>query len=277
MRSRRGNSIHMVNTQPEDQTIFSVMTINIRFGLARDGQNAWERRKDAFVGLFEKYRPDFICMQEVNGFQADFFTCLLSEYGSIGRRLPAPAMWQDVLIFYKKRWKCLRHQRFFLSDTPDVPSRMPESKWPRQCVMGEFARGNARVVCTNTHFDFDTRAQVKSAAILLDRLETFASAGAPTVITGDFNAGPGSRCHTAFTDPALVSPPFSDVFADSRTGTYHGFTGKPLSERIDWILWRNMKGPVERNIIMESFDGIFPSDHFPVYAVFGIGIQFRPG
>lgn len=258
----------MTSARPHNANRCSVMSLNVRFGLADEGEHSWENRKPAFVALFEQYRPDFIGMQEVNSFQAAFFTDLLSDYHTIGRRTPAPAGWQDVPIFYKKDWTCCRHDRFFLSDTPEIPSRMPESKWPRQCVMGEFEKNGLRVVCANTHFDFDEQVQIKSAAILLERLERFATEAVPTIITGDFNAGPGSACHRAFTDPALAKRPFADVFAGNSTGTFHKFTGEPVSDRIDWILSRDLAGPVEQNIITDRFAGIFPSDHFPVYAVF---------
>ncbi|MFZ5562888.1 MAG: endonuclease/exonuclease/phosphatase family protein [Thermodesulfobacteriota bacterium] len=250
----------------------SVMSINVRFGLADAdaGEHSWKNRKPAFINLFEKYRPDFIGMQEVNGFQAAFFTEILSGYSAIGKRSPAPAHWQDVLIFHNKRWRCIDHLRFFLSDTPDIPSRMARSRWPRQCVMGKFEKNGVRMVCANTHFDFDEQVQVRSAAILTEHMERFAADAPPAVITGDFNAGPDSACHKAFIGPAPDRRPFSDAFDGDTAGTFHKFTGEPVSERIDWILFQGLADPVKKELITSRFSGVFPSDHFPVYAEFGL-------
>jgi endonuclease/exonuclease/phosphatase family metal-dependent hydrolase len=50
----------------------SVLTMNLRFGLAADGPNGWHHRKDCFPSFFEKYRKDFIGLQEANDFQTEF-------------------------------------------------------------------------------------------------------------------------------------------------------------------------------------------------------------
>ncbi|MFO8049609.1 MAG: endonuclease/exonuclease/phosphatase family protein [Desulfosudaceae bacterium] len=247
---------------------FSVMTINVRFGLADSGEFSWKNRKAAFTELFAAWQPDFIAMQEVNDFQAAFFRTVLSDYGCLGERRPAPSFWQNVLIFHKKIWQCRAHDHFFLSDTPAVPSRMPESKWPRQAVIGEFLNGDKRLVCLNTHFDFSEYVQQKSVDIILRRLAAFAAPGTPEIIAGDFNAGPQSACYQSLTDGSLTQPPFRDPFDPEAPGTFHNFTGCPISSRVDWILWRHNAHPRTRQIITDQFRDFYPSDHFPVYAAF---------
>ena len=103
--------------------MISVLTLNLRFGLADDGPNNWQYRKKVFPHLFEKYRPDFIGFQEVNDFQTDFLNGMLTEYDFIGKRSPSPSFWQDIIIFYKKTWTCVYREHFFLSPTPTIPSR----------------------------------------------------------------------------------------------------------------------------------------------------------
>ncbi len=55
-----------------DPASFSVMTMNLRFGLAKDGKNRWERRRDVVKNFLEPMNTDFIGFQEVNHFQAEF-------------------------------------------------------------------------------------------------------------------------------------------------------------------------------------------------------------
>ena len=50
--------------------------------------------------------------------------------------------------------------------------------------------------------------------------------------------------------------------------TAHDFTGKKTERHIDWILYRNGLSPVFEQVIQDSFNGLFPSDHYPVRAGF---------
>ena len=250
---------------PPEQT--SIMSINLRFGLADDGVNAWEHRCKAFEPLFEATRPDFIAMQEANNFQTRYLAQLLRDYRFVGVRNPSPDKWQNNLIFYRKEWTCLRHTHFFLSETPHEMSKLPGSKWPRQCVIGLFAKGEKRVICVTTHFDFDEEVQNKSAELVLGFLKEFPE-DVPVIITGDFNAQPNSPAHQTFQCGG-----FRDSFTGSHSSTFHGFTGEDLGGHIDWILYKGDLEVAEANVIKKSFDGIYPSDHFPVISYFrSIGV-----
>ena len=80
---------------------FSAMTFNLRFGLADDGANSWDRRKKALPALFNQYQPDFIGLQEANDFQIEFLANILVGYAYIGKFSPAPRNWQSNVIFLK--------------------------------------------------------------------------------------------------------------------------------------------------------------------------------
>ena len=59
--------------------MLSVLTLNLRFGLADDGPDSWQYRKRCFTAFFEKYRADFMGFQEANDFQIDFIHKILAE------------------------------------------------------------------------------------------------------------------------------------------------------------------------------------------------------
>jgi endonuclease/exonuclease/phosphatase family metal-dependent hydrolase len=46
--------------------------------------------------------------------------------------------------------------------------------------------------------------------------------------------------------------------------TFHDFTGKETGHHIDWILYSKGLTPISEQVIQDSFDGFFPSDHYPV-------------
>jgi len=246
-------------------TRFSVMSANLRFGRADDGPNGWAFRRESLLAIFLKYAPDFLAVQEANDFQADYLIHHLAEYNFIGLRENAPEFWQNNMIFFKTPWRMVDRMHFFLSDTPSEPSKWKDSKWPRQCTMGRFTRADTTLTVVNTHFDFLQRVQVRSAKMILEKLNDF-TPNSTVLLTGDFNAPPDGKARKVFEKQGG----FSDAFDGRFGGTHHGFTGRPVSDRIDWILYKGLLRPYRptRKIIRERPGGIFPSDHFQVYSEF---------
>ena len=237
----------------------SVLSVNLRFGLADDGPNSWQYRKHVYPSLLKKYPTDFAGFQEVNDFQSEFLKDILDEYNVIGERKPAPEYWQNNIIFFRAPWKLDDWRHFFFSNTPCEPSKWKDSKWPRQCTMGKFSKNGKTLAVVDTHFDFLQRVQVRSAKMMLRQLEDFAP-DTPTVLTGDFNAAPDGKAGKVFERGG-----FSDVF-DGRFGaTHHGFTGRPVSGRIDWILYKGTLRPRRstRKIVRERPGGCASSIRGP--------------
>jgi endonuclease/exonuclease/phosphatase family metal-dependent hydrolase len=250
----------------QDNTRTTIMTMNLRFGLAQDGENGWQHRKSMVAGLLEKYRSDFLGFQEANHFQADFLTRALSGYQVLGQHNKTIDGWQSSLIFFQRSWNCLEQKHYFLSETPDVTSKIAGSKWPRQCVIGLFQRENYQIIVANTHFDFDPVVQEKSAGLVINFLSEFPP-GLPVIIVGDFNANPGSLAHILFKKQGfgMVFDPVSD---QGITTTFHGFEGRDTGKQIDWILYKGGLTPVFQQVVTDSFSNRFPSDHYPVRAGF---------
>jgi len=246
-----------------------VMTLNLRFGLADDGPDDWQHRKVAVRRLLGRHRPDFAAFQEANAFQVDFLAEVLPEYDRIGQRQPAPPFWQNNVLFFHRRWRNATRDHFYLSPTPDIPSRSRDSRWPRQCTLGLFEHADRRLIVVNTHFDFETAVQVESARIILERLSRLPD-DVPVILMGDFNAAPDSDCHAVLTDPPRKSGQrrFDSVFSFPFPGTFHGFDGNRDGPHIDWILYRGDLEPCAARVIHRRFGGRLVSDHFPVAASF---------
>ena len=252
----------------------ATLSFNLRFGLARDGANKWSLRRKAVGDLLAAYPADFMVFQEVNAFQAHALAGDLPNHGCIGLRRPAPEFWQNNLIFYHHRWRCLRHRHFFLRPTPGIPSRFRESRWPRQCTLGVFTCRSHEIVCVNTHLDFKSSVQVAGARMIRKAVDR-EGPGLPALLMGDFNTGPDSPCRQALTGPARSNGRcrFRSVFTAPYPGTHHGFTGTATGDQIDWILYSGRLKPTGCRIIRDTFDGRYPSDHFPVYAEFELPVR----
>ena len=228
------------------ETDYSVMTLNLRFGLADDGDNSWQNRKHLWPGLFARYPTGFLGIQESNHFQTKFLIQNLPNHHFIGWHNPLKERWQSNLIFYHKNWKCLKNRHYFLSATPDVESKMPGSKWPRQCVIRLFQNASRRIIIANIHFDFEESVQKKSAAFVIRFLSEFPK-DCPVIITGDFNSNPGSKVHSIFQTNG-----FSEVFYNHHSTTFHKFTGESTLEHIDWILYRGNIKVIRKKIIKDQ-------------------------
>lgn len=247
---------------------FTIMTLNLRFGLADDGPNNWDRRSEAYRPLFKAYPCDLYAFQEANDFQIEFLASILTDFEWIGQRQPAPERWQNNVIFYRGDWHCVAHDHFYLSTTPDRASQFSASRWPRQCTIGCFQFDKHAMICTNTHFDFDPEVQRRSALLIKKRLQQH-GIEKPTLLMGDFNANPSSSCYGVFTAEDEPGGSFKNAFDPlTQGGTHHGFGGESNDQPIDWILYRGNLKAYSAEVITQQFSGYYPSDHFPLTATF---------
>ncbi|MDY0362896.1 MAG: endonuclease/exonuclease/phosphatase family protein [Desulforegulaceae bacterium] len=246
---------------------FSIMTFNIRFGLAPDIENPWDNRKKSVINLISQKNPDFIGIQEVNDFQLEYLKKNLPDYNVTGLYGKKDPNWQEIPIFYKKDFECVLSEHFFLSNTPYLESKFLESQWPRQAVTALFSKKNKLISITNTHFDFKDSVQIKSADLIRHKLSCL-NKKIPKVLCGDFNADPTGKCYYQF---VFQNPPhFKDPFSNLQSATFHGFTGIPNTGRIDWILYSGNLSPLSGKIIEYCENGKYPSDHFPVFVEFAL-------
>ena len=89
-------------------------------------------------------------------------------------------------------------------------------------------------------------------------------------MAGDFNCDQGSEPYQELQGEKVLSDSFRVLhpMRDDNEGTFHGFSGMPGAERIDWILGTEQFKPIEAAIDRTDADGRYPSDHFPVSVVF---------
>jgi endonuclease/exonuclease/phosphatase family metal-dependent hydrolase len=247
-----------------------VMTFNVRTGIANDGPNDWNHRRDIMVRTIREQHPDVLGTQELNKFQGDYLVSKLPQYVwfGIGRRGDDGD--EHMGVFYRSdRLRVIDSGNYWLSDTPDKPGSITwGNPYPRMVTWALFERkaDGRRFYYCNTHFpyrDQDELARTRSAQEILSRLNAL-PADLPIVMTGDFNSAPDKPDHAVLTsllDDAWIS-------AGSHGGpekTFHNFTGIP-DRRIDWILYRDFRALTAQTVTTQQ-DDRYPSDHFPVVAV----------
>lgn len=254
-----------------------VMSFNIRYGTAKDGVNSWPGRRQHVLAVIKAFGPDLLGTQETLPFQAEQLHTDLPGYVYIGWSREASADGEQCGIFVRtERFEVLESGQFWLSETPDEKfSKSWDSSLPRVATwvkLKDRAASSRRLLFVNTHFDHrGVVARRESAALLASRTAELA-AGQPVLLTGDFNCGEGSEpWKTLTSSTAGLDDSFRRVHPQRETdeGTFHGFTGRPSADRIDWILcspaWDVRSGTIDRS----GFAGRYPSDHFAVTATVG--------
>lgn len=271
-----------------------VMSFNIRYGTARDGDNHWDRRKDFLVETIRAFDPDLLGTQETLAFQRDFIAEKLTGYDhfGVGRDFGDDRGEMAALFYKRDRFDKVDGGHFWLSETPDkVGSKSWDSSLPRMVtwvkLRDRLLENSAPLVFFNTHFDHQgTTARLEAARLLRRQIDILAK-DASVVVTGDFNTGQGTPPYGALFDavdgqPAPVIDSFRAVNPDAtpNEGTFSSFkSGNTGGARIDWIGvsrdWQIRSAGIDRT----ARDGRTPSDHFPVTAILrrkAADITFRP-
>lgn len=259
-------------------TALTVMSFNLRYATADDGENAWPHRKDILVRAIERAAPDIIGVQECLGIQAAYIAEKLPEYHWIGIGREDDGGGEMSAIFYRKgKLNPISSDHFWLSETPDVPG---SKSWNTACTrMATHVRFWHREThtffdCYNTHMDHVSEEARQNGARLIVSRTNLLPRESPAIVTGDFNAdAERSVPWQLFADAG-----FQDAWrvAAERVGpevTSAGFGPPPSGEnsRIDWVL---VRGPirVERcETVVYEENGRYPSDHYPVVARIVIG------
>jgi len=105
-----------------DQSTLRVMTFNIRYATAPDGDNSWGNRKDLLLDVIRKFDPDLLGTQEVLASQADFLSRELEGYTlvGVGRDDGQRKGEFSSLLCKAARFEPRDSGTFWLSESPEV-------------------------------------------------------------------------------------------------------------------------------------------------------------
>lgn len=254
---------------------FTVMSFNVRYGSAPDGENRWDLRKELVKARIEAADPDIIAVQEPEAFQVAWLDEQLEAYDYVGvGRDDGVSGGEHILVMFKRdRFSLVNSGHFWMSETPDEPGSMGwDATYPRitQWAILSFNESPLnRVRVMSTHFDHrGKQSQIESAKQLRKVIE--AQAGKPMILAGDFNCGPKSKPYKILTEDRgnlaeMFDPMLTVGKQDAHIGTYHPFNGSiTRTSRIDWVLHNRRLEATSAYIDRWNMDGRYPSDHYPI-------------
>lgn len=251
-----------------------LMTYNIRYDNPKDGKNAWPNRKEILLNQILFYEPDIFGTQEGLEHQINFLdkNLISFQYVGVGRSdVKENGSGEFSAIFYNaKKYVNLRSGTFWLSETPNKPSRGWDANLNRICtyILLKENETGLKFWVFNTHFDHrGILARKNSAELILQKIQTINDKNLPLFLIGDFNLlpeeAPIQLLAKQLNDSKLISknPPFGPV------GTSNGFdVCKTLERRIDYIFSSKKNITIKKYGALANVNDIkFPSDHLPVY------------
>lgn len=256
-----------------------VMSFNVRYGTAKDGDNHWDKRKDLAIGRIAAFKPDILGLQEALKFQNEY---ILEKHTNLKMLGVAREDGKDkgefaTLMYNAERLDVVESGTFWLSETPDVAgSKSWDSSLPRVATWARFKdkKEGKEFLAINTHFDHKGTVARVEAAKMIRKVATEKWKGIAVIVTGDFNSAPDSIAHKALVEKQDERVDLFDTYAtffkekpEADTSSFHGFKVGAVTTRIDWILTSEQLTTSEAAIDRYREGNLFPSDHFPIWAV----------
>ena len=247
-----------------------VMSFNIRLNVDSDKENSWTNRKQDAVDLLSYYHPDYFGVQEALPEQMKDIKNGLKNYDYVGvGRDDGKEKGEFSAIFYDtERLQVIKSGTFWLSETPEKPSKGWDAAYNRVCTYAVFKDKKSKkgFLAMNLHFDHvGNVARVKSADLILKKIKEINPKNLPLTLSGDFNL-------TDDTEPIkIISQNLKDSFYNSEKkhygpkGTFTAFNVTEVpQDRIDYIFVKGFKIKSHRHINDRRENLLYPSDHFPV-------------
>ena len=274
------------NRTGTDDLELHVMSFNIRYGTANDGENHWKNRRRMVFDVLRNHRPDVVGLQEALDFQIAEIREALSEYGQIGvaREDGKTEGEYSAFLYRLDLFDVDESGTFWFSNTPEVPG---SSHWGNACVrICTWARflekksGRAFYIF-NLHLDHVSQPSREKSAVLLAQRVHQRKHRDQFVVTGDFNTGESNpvvmylKGKTTLSgadgresnNPVPMVDTFRVLHPDAKdVRTAHSFRGTRKGNKIDYVFTPLGVEVLDAQILYDNVDGRYPSDHFPVTA-----------
>lgn len=245
----------------------TIMSANVRCYAPDDlFKKSWFYRADLIRNNIDEVKPDIIGFQEVTWMHYGYLQDIMQGYDSVIMYRDNFILSEGCPIFYRTdKFELIDKNSFWLSETPEVMSKDWNSACYRVCSYVKLRQinTNKEFVVFNIHLDHvSDEARINGIKVVLDKINELGDV--PSYLMGDLNAKPNSKTlksvYEFFEDGQVVA----DITTDG--ATYQKWGEKVNSERIDYIVASIGKTDIyEYGIVDTLYDGVYPSDHFPIY------------
>lgn len=255
--------------EPKGEYSMRIMSFNIR--CANVGTDTWKDRIGIVSQTMLESEADSIGVQEATPEWMETLKDTVGEkYACVGvGRDDGDDKGEYSAVFYlKDKYEVIESDTFWLSETPDKPSRGWDAACNRVCTWVHLRdkETGAEYVHMNSHFDhIGVKARKNSVDMIINKAKQFTDI--PVVFTADMNVKEGSDNYNQFVT--------SDYFYDTKFlapdsmsyCTYHDTNPqRHADDIIDYVMINNEFEALSYKVVTEGIDGRFVSDHYPIYA-----------
>lgn len=253
-------------SKKDTDTEITAVSANVRCWSPTDiFKKSWFYRADLLFAAVTEQNPDIIGFQEVTKIHYKYLKSKLTGYEDTIKYRDNSPLSESCPIFYNtKRFECVDSGGFWLSETPEKKSRDWGAACYRICSYVKLRQisDGSQLVVFNTHLDhISDEARIKGINVVLEKIKQFGSL--PSIIMGDFNAEEDSQTYKAAIE--IFDDAKYRTSNPDKSATYQNF-GKELErENIDYFMISKTGIDIkDYHIINTTYDGVYPSDHFPI-------------
>ena len=247
-----------------------VISYNIRLSTKSDGDNWWENRKQASINMINEEKPTIFGLQEALPVQVEYLAENLPEYAYIGvGRDDGKQKGEFMAIFYRNdEVELLDGGTFWLSETPDTPSRGWDAACFRSCTWTKLKmKSNGKIFAyLNTHLDHvGKEARKEGLALIAKRAQEIVSDDMPVFLTADFNAVTSNPIFEPV--KAIMKDAREEAPETDRRATIN-FYQPGNEDKADWIIdhifFRGATPKTFKVLRDKNYGAPYISDHYPV-------------
>ena len=265
----KNSGSHDFDEASADPDVLKVMTFNVRYGSANDGDNAWKNRRKAAVEMILDQHPAVFGVQEALDFQLKYIASNTGyKHKGVGRE-DGKNSGEHMSVFYDpRRIELIQWGTYWLSETPDEPSLGWDAACKRTATwtLLKDRLSGREFFFVNTHLDHvGVEARRKGLALVVDRIGKMNPDGWPMILCGDFNVYPDDSCLTDLR--GMMTDAWTSAAEADDGPTWHDWGRITEGDHIDYIFYKGFKSCSGIRRITSPYGNTqYVSDHYPVVA-----------
>ncbi len=251
-----------------------IATYNIRFDNPGDEGNLWKDRLPQVISLIQFHQIGLFGTQEGLSHQIKQLSEGLDyAYVGVGRDDGAEKGEYTAILFDPQRYKVEESGTFWLSPTPEKPSKGWDASLNRICTWARFKDNKGKKFYVfNVHYDhIGQQAREESSKLVMNKVKEVNTQNYPAILMGDFNVTPDNVAYTtiignpSWKDSRLISK----IPAYGPKGTFSAFNWDKMPDGIiDHLFVQGKIDVIRHGILTDNYGKKYPSDHFPVLVEF---------
>lgn len=253
-------------SQKGENEPLTVMSFNVRYDASGDRyERSWHYRADLIVKTIAKEKPDIIGFQEAQQTHTDYFRNHLRGYAFKEAYRENAAEKEGALIAYRRdAFQLMGSGMFWLSESPDVQSKSWGSENYRVASYVTLKdKSDKTFTAMDTHLDHvSSLARFKGMDVILNQINALKL---PTpILMGDMNDTEHSAMYLAAIGGLLDAQKAAKTTYLGPGATYHAFGEALDNPRIDFFFVDPSVEVENYRVVDVTYDGVYPSDHFPI-------------